>query len=124
VALHPLSISPKLPSDPCRPLCTSRHPRARHRLTSVRETCATPTLFEYFFGSGFGFEPQPRSGTGSGVIYTNDGYIITNNHVVDFADEFEVTLHDNREFHGRLVGRDANTDMAVIKIDASDLPGY
>lgn len=78
--------------------------------------------FEYFFGSGFGFEPQPRSGTGSGVIYTSDGYIITNNHVVDFADEFEVTLHDNREFRGRLVGRDANTDMAVIKIDASDLP--
>ncbi|MEY4203540.1 MAG: hypothetical protein RL013_1243, partial [Bacteroidota bacterium] len=65
---------------------------------------------------------QPRSGTGSGVIYTSDGYIITNNHVVDFADEFEVTLHDNREFRGRLVGRDANTDMAVIKIDASDLP--
>jgi Do/DeqQ family serine protease len=78
--------------------------------------------FEYFFGRSFGYEPQPRSGTGSGVIYTSDGYILTNNHVVSFADEFEVTLHDNREFSARLIGRDANTDMAVIKIDAKDLP--
>ncbi|MDX1911937.1 MAG: trypsin-like peptidase domain-containing protein [Saprospiraceae bacterium] len=78
--------------------------------------------FQYFFGDAYGFEPQPRSGTGSGVIYTADGYILTNNHVVEFADEFEVTLHDNREFRARLVGRDANTDMAVIKIDAGDLP--
>lgn len=78
--------------------------------------------FEYFFGQSFGYEPQPRSGTGSGVIYTSDGYILTNNHVVDFADEYEVTLHDNREFKARLVGRDPNTDMAVIKIEAADLP--
>ncbi len=77
--------------------------------------------FQYFFGDSYGFEQQPRSGTGSGVIYTADGYILTNNHVVEFADEFEVTLHDNREFRARLVGRDPNTDMAVIKIDANDL---
>jgi Do/DeqQ family serine protease len=78
--------------------------------------------FQYFFGDAYGFESQPRSGTGSGVIYTTNGYIITNNHVVDFADEFEVTLYDNREFKARLVGRDPNTDIAVIKIDANDLP--
>lgn len=78
--------------------------------------------FEYFFGRSFGYQQPPRSGTGSGVIYTPDGYILTNNHVVEFADEFEVTLHDNREFKARLVGRDDNTDMAVIKIDAKDLP--
>ena len=78
--------------------------------------------FQFFFGGGSMFgEPQPKSGTGSGVIYTTDGYIITNNHVVDFADEFEVTLHDNRQFKARLVGRDPNTDMAVIKIEADDL---
>ncbi|MFN0215576.1 MAG: S1C family serine protease [Saprospiraceae bacterium] len=80
--------------------------------------------FQYFFGDSYGFEQQPRSGTGSGVIYTEDGYILTNNHVVEFADEFEVTLHDNREFRARLVGRDPNTDMAVIKIDANDLPAF
>ena len=78
--------------------------------------------FQYFFGQGFQYEQQPRSGTGSGVIYSADGYILTNNHVVEFADEFQVTLHDSREFNARLVGRDASTDMAVIKIDATDLP--
>lgn len=78
--------------------------------------------FEYFFGRSFDYQAQPRSGTGSGVIYTSDGYILTNNHVVEFADEFEVTLHDNREFKARLVGRDESTDMAVIKIDAKELP--
>jgi Do/DeqQ family serine protease len=78
--------------------------------------------FEYFFGRSFDSQPQPRTGTGSGVIYSSDGYIVTNNHVVSFADEYQVTLHDNREFKARLVGRDENTDMAVIKIDAKDLP--
>ena len=77
--------------------------------------------FQFFFGQGQ-FEQRPRSGTGSGVIYSSDGYIMTNNHVVEFADEFQVTLHDSREFKARLVGRDASTDMAIIKIDATDLP--
>lgn len=76
---------------------------------------------QFFLGQRFQYEPQPRAGTGSGVIYTEDGYIITNNHVVDFADEFDVTLHDNREFKARLVGRDESTDMAIIKIDATGL---
>lgn len=76
---------------------------------------------QYFFGDAYGFEQQPRSGTGSGIIYSEDGYIVTNNHVVEFADEFEVTLYDNREFRARLVGRDPNTDMAVIKIEANNL---
>ncbi len=74
-------------------------------------------FLQFFGGADFG----QKQGTGSGVIFTADGYIITNNHVVDFADEFEVTLHDNREFKARLVGKDENTDMAVIKIDATDL---
>ncbi|GAB4492818.1 MAG: trypsin-like peptidase domain-containing protein [Saprospiraceae bacterium] len=91
---------------------------ARQRLQEQRYS----DPFEYFFGRSFGYEPIPRSGTGSGVIYTSDGYILTNNHVVEFADEFIVTLHDNREFKATLVGRDANTDMAVIKIDAKNLP--
>jgi serine protease Do len=77
--------------------------------------------FEFFFGGGGFGQQQPKSGTGSGVIYSSDGYIITNNHVVDFADEFLVTLHDNREFKARMVGRDPNSDMAVIKIEAENL---
>jgi Do/DeqQ family serine protease len=81
--------------------------------------------FRFFFGDDF-FNmddyARPRSGSGSGVIYSSDGYILTNNHVVEFADEFEVTLHDNREFRARLIGADPSTDMAVLKIDATNLP--
>jgi len=86
------------------------------RQTAIQRQRQNPFL-QFFGGADFG----QRSGTGSGVILTSDGYIITNNHVVDFADEFEVTLHDNREFKARLVGKDESTDMAVIKIDATDL---
>lgn len=78
--------------------------------------------FRNFFGDFFEDYTQPRSGTGSGVIYTNDGYIITNNHVVEFGDIFTVTLHDKREFNARLVGKDPNTDMAVLKIDGETFP--
>ncbi len=79
--------------------------------------------FRFFFGEdllGDSFN-APKEGTGSGVIYTTDGYIITNNHVVEFADELEVTLYDNRKFKAKLIGRDARTDLAIIKIDANGL---
>ncbi len=74
---------------------------------------------EFFFGNPF---RGPQSGTGSGVIYTPDGYIITNNHVVSFAETIEVTLYDNRKFPARLVGSDSKTDLAVLKIEAGGLP--
>jgi Do/DeqQ family serine protease len=74
--------------------------------------------FRYFFDQG----ETPQVGTGSGVIYTSDGYIITNNHVVDHAQEVEVTLYDNRTFKAKVIGTDKKTDLAVIKIDAADLP--
>lgn len=63
-----------------------------------------------------------REGAGSGVIISNDGYIVTNNHVVDGADELTVTLSDNREFSARIIGTDKATDLALIKINASNLP--
>lgn len=83
--------------------------------------------FEYFFGFGGGGsfqrpKAQPRVGSGSGVIISTDGYIITNNHVIDGADELEVTLNDNRKFEAKLVGTDPATDIALIKIEAKDLP--
>jgi len=66
---------------------------------------------------------MPRQqGIGSGVIATKDGYILTNNHVVDGADEVKVALQDGREFTAKVVGRDPKTDVAVIKIDGKDLP--
>jgi serine protease Do len=62
------------------------------------------------------------SGTGSGIIYSRDGYIITNNHVIENASEIEVILHDGRTFKARVIGRDPKTDLAVIKINADNLP--
>ena len=61
-------------------------------------------------------------GAGSGVIISTDGYIITNNHVIDGADELEVTLNDNRKFPAKIIGADPTTDIALIKIEATDLP--
>ncbi|OAV69781.1 putative periplasmic serine endoprotease DegP-like precursor [Bacteroidales bacterium Barb6XT] len=82
--------------------------------------------FEYFFGFGNRGQqpqqPQPRVGAGSGVIISTDGYIMTNNHVVDGADELEVTLNDNRKFTAKVIGADPTTDIALIKIEAKDLP--
>lgn len=78
--------------------------------------------FRLFFGDNWSFgNPIPKGGTGSGVIYSPDGYIITNNHVVDFADEVEVTLNDNRKFKAKVVGTYPKADLAVIKIDGKDL---
>ncbi len=76
--------------------------------------------FAQFFG--FGFRQPQKKGTGSGVIISKDGYIVTNNHVVDFADNVNVSLSDNRKFVAKVVGTDARYDLAVLKIDASDLP--
>lgn len=89
--------------------------------------------FEFFFGPGFGQQrrqpqqqkkseskPQPK-GSGSGVIISADGYIVTNNHVIDGAEKLEVTLNDNSKFNATVVGADPNTDIALIKISAKDL---
>jgi serine protease Do len=67
--------------------------------------------------------PMPRQeGVGSGVIASKDGYILTNNHVVDGADEVKVSLQDGREFTAKIIGRDPKSDLAVIKIDGKNLP--
>jgi serine protease Do len=84
-------------------------------------------FFRRFFGEEFERRmPVPREfqqqGLGSGVIVTSDGYIITNNHVVDGADELNVSLPDKRTFKAKVIGTDPKTDVAVIKIDASNLP--
>lgn len=86
-------------------------------------------FFGDFFGFGGGGQQQQREyktpdkhAAGSGVIISTDGYIVTNNHVVGEADAIEVKLNDNREFKGRIIGCDETTDLALIKIDAKDLP--
>lgn len=80
-------------------------------------------IFRYFFGNNQRQLRIPsQHGIGSGVIVTRDGYILTNNHVVEGADELKVTLTDSREFTAKVVGRDPKSDVAVIKINAKDLP--
>ncbi len=81
-------------------------------------------FFRQFFGLG-GHQKwmtPPESGVGSGVIVTKDGYILTNNHVVDNAREVKVTLNDGRVLKAKVVGKDPESDLAVIKIDAQDQP--
>jgi len=82
-------------------------------------------FFQQFFGDQFG-QAQPKAqreeSLGSGVIVTSDGTIVTNNHVIDGASDIKVQLSDKREFTAKLVGTDARTDIAVLKIDASGLP--
>jgi S1-C subfamily serine protease len=77
--------------------------------------------FSFFFGDDFFGTPRGREGKGSGVIISEDGYIVTNNHVIEQTDEFEVTLHDDRKFKAVLIGSDPRTDLAVLKIDADNL---
>ena len=80
--------------------------------------------FEFFFGGDprGSRRSEPVVGYGSGVIISNDGYIMTNNHVVDGGDELSVTLYDNRTFKAKLVGSDPSSDIALIKVEAKDLP--
>ncbi len=87
---------------------------------------------EQFFGEFFGqsnhnsqqrgYREPETHGAGSGVIISSDGYIVTNHHVIDGADEILVKLNDNREFAGRIIGLDEGTDLALIKVEATDLP--
>ena len=87
--------------------------------------------FSDFFGEFFGgrggtqrrqVQTPERTGFGSGVIISKDGYIVTNNHVIAGADEISVTLNDNRQFKGRIIGTDEETDLALIKIEGDDFP--
>jgi serine protease Do len=77
--------------------------------------------FRDFFGSPYGGD-NTYTGFGSGVIISNDGYIVTNNHVVDGAGNVNVTLNDNREFEATIVGTDPTTDLALLKINADNTP--
>jgi serine protease Do len=84
-----------------------------------QERAPAPSPFDRFFDMPE--QPRPRRGTGSGFLISADGYIVTNNHVVDGFDRFDVTLFDGRTFEAEVVGGDGDTDVAIIKIDARDL---
>lgn len=119
------------------------HIKSTHTLqgrgTAMQGRNQLPDPFRQFFGDDFfldffghrprfhqrapgGSAPRVNVGTGSGVIVNSEGYIVTNNHVIAEADDLEVTLHDNRTFKAEIVGTDPSTDLALIRIEATDLP--
>ncbi len=77
----------------------------------------------FFFGDGI-YQKQPRfgAGAGSGVIMSDDGYIVTNNHVIDGATKVQVTTNDNRTLDAEVIGQDPSSDLALVKVEAADLP--
>ena len=96
--------------------------RSKRVVRAAQQQLRNP--FEEFFGGTTPRRQEPRTdrGLGSGVIVSEDGYILTNNHVVDKADELTVYLSDERELKAEVVGTDPRTDLAVIKVDSDDLP--
>ena len=104
------------------------HTSAKPKQTAWRGMPQVDERFRWFFGPGepggrMPNTPMPQQhGVGSGVIVTEDGYILTNNHVVQHADKVQVRLHDGREFGAEIVGRDPKSDVAVLKVDATELP--
>lgn len=104
------------------------HIRSTMSRDEVVQTPHIPAPFRDFFGDeffderGFRGQPQPSVGSGSGVIVSEDGYILTNNHVIDKASEVEVSLYDKRTFKAKVIGMDPSTDLALIQIQAKNLP--
>ncbi|MEQ8627687.1 Do family serine endopeptidase [Ekhidna sp.] len=100
-------------------------PSVVHIRTSYRDGMRANSPFNEFFKDYFGerYERRegPARGAGSGVVISSDGYIVTNNHVIENADEIEVVLNDNRSYQAKVVGVDENTDLAVLSIDEENL---
>ena len=129
------AISGALPSAGFADVAKAVTPAVVNITTSAAEQVSDSThprgRADEFFGAPFGprrfgppMEPRERrgGGQGSGVIVTSDGYVLTNNHVIDGAKTVTITLPDKREFKGRIVGSDPKSDIAVIKVDGSNLP--
>jgi S1-C subfamily serine protease len=99
---------------------------ARKRTEQEKNRRWGGSLFDRLFGDGNGFifgdQFYQKEGSGSGVIISGNGYIVTNNHVVGFADDITVTLSDGKKYKGVKIGSDASTDLSVIKIEADGLP--
>jgi len=88
----------------------------------TRDAQYSNPFYEFFFGDRYQRPQREVQGMGSGVIISSDGYIVTNNHVVESADNVAVTLNDGRTLEAKIVGTDPATDLALLKIDAKDLP--
>ncbi len=91
-------------------------------MKSSRHPLFDDPVFRHFFGDRFDNEPQRSSGLGSGVIVSPEGYILTNYHVVEAADDIEVAVNDGRKLKAKVIGSDPETDLAVLKVNADKLP--
>ena len=113
-----------VPSDAGATDFTEAAEKTVHAVVHVKNLTisrAPSSLFDYYYGSGG--TPRAQIGTGSGVIISPDGYIVTNNHVIANASELQVTLNNNRTYQAELIGTDPETDIALIKVNAEeDLP--
>jgi Do/DeqQ family serine protease len=100
---------------------TAAAEKAVHGVVHIKtayEADQTYTLYDFFFN---GQPYKPSAGSGSGVIISTDGYIVTNNHVIDMSTDIEVVLNDKRSFRAKIIGKDPTTDLALLKIEAKDL---
>jgi Do/DeqQ family serine protease len=125
-----IAVQPATPAGEQRKVATyadaaqAALPAVVHIFTSQevrRHPFINDPVFRHFFGDRFGGDSQRQSGLGSGVVVSADGLVLTNNHVVESADEIEVAFHDGRKTKAKLVGADPESDLAVLKI-ISDTP--
>jgi serine protease Do len=96
-----------------------------HAVVHVKTNYATQQVynpFSDFFGGQPYYNNQPQQSSGSGVIISNDGYIVTNNHVVNNAESIEIVTNDNKTYIGTVIGTDPETDLAVVKINETNMP--
>ncbi|MGV3460175.1 MAG: S1C family serine protease [Flavobacterium sp.] len=106
---------------------TAAADNAVHTVVHVKNTSYATVrnpIMEFFYGSQGGGQQQQQVGTGSGVIITEDGYIVTNNHVVQDASELEVTLNNNKSYKAKLVGTDSKMDIALLKVETNEKLPY
>ena len=92
-------------------------------ISASRRTGGSDPFYDFFFGSPYrNAPPQKAMASGSGVIISEDGYIVTNNHVIQNAEKVEIVLNDKREYTAEVIGRDPSTDLALLKVDGKNLP--
>lgn len=120
VSYSPMSMDTSL--DFTKASAESVHSVVHVKTKVVRTMVQSDPFLEFFYGPGAGRErKQYGEGSGSGVIVSEDGYIVTNNHVINNASEIEVVLNDNTSYKAEVVGTDPSTDLAVLKVDANQL---
>src|SRR5881409_2297145 len=120
---QPIAVAPTTVTAPDWVALAQALKPAVVNVSMKRAAQATPEALDPFFKQFFGrVPPRVQRGLGSGFVVNPDGYVVTNNHVVDGATEISVKLADGREFPGRVVGRDPRTDIALLKVEARGLP--